>query len=220
MSDLKTLTDIPNAISSPELEVGPSPCVWQDGRQMCLFGPEVAHVSHTPQPGKDLQKKIPAISGPTFSDSSRSAILQQLLENRLRRRLGTDGSMEYSMTWKEKTTPAGRSYCQLVASARRTSGSDCSGWPTPQCPNMDSGNSDYSRKVDVAMGLRESVNAPLALFTAKTAKPAASQALNPAFSRWLQGYPSSWDQASPGYDAWQKMQDAFASGGCAGTGTA
>lgn len=44
--------------------------------------------------------------------------------------------MEFVMTWREKVTPAGRSYFQLVASARRSSGNGCSGalknWPGPK----------------------------------------------------------------------------------------
>jgi hypothetical protein len=39
--------------------------------------------------------------------------------------------MEYSLTWSEKATPAGRLICRLRASARRTSDKDCSGWPSP-----------------------------------------------------------------------------------------
>jgi hypothetical protein len=45
--------------------------------------------------------------------------------------------------------------------------------------------------------------------TAATAKPAAS-ALNPAMSRWLQGFPPSWDQHSPGFADWRAVQDAIA----------
>lgn len=40
---------------------------------------------------------------------------------------------------------------------------------------------------------------------AETGKPAAS-VLNPAMSRWLQGFPSSYDQCSPGWDDWVWMQ--------------
>ena len=43
--------------------------------------------------------------------------------------------MIYRMHWKNKVTPRGRQYCQLVASARPTSGKDSFlelyGWPTP-----------------------------------------------------------------------------------------
>ncbi|MFZ5833204.1 MAG: hypothetical protein ACOY3P_24210, partial [Planctomycetota bacterium] len=34
------------------------------------------------------------------------------------------------------------------------------GWPTPQARNPDAGNSDYDRRVEAAMGLRASKNAP------------------------------------------------------------
>jgi hypothetical protein len=46
--------------------------------------------------------------------------------------------MIYSMRWKEKVTPRGRRYFQLVASGRRTSVSDCglpAGWPSSTVGN-------------------------------------------------------------------------------------
>lgn len=76
-------------------------------------------------------KKMQGISGPNGTDLSPNADLQQSLENRLRRRLGLAGSMEYSLTWNEKATPARRRYCLLRASKRRTSGTVFTGWLTP-----------------------------------------------------------------------------------------
>jgi hypothetical protein len=61
--------------------------------------------------------------------SSPSAALQSSLESRLRRRLDGAGSTLFSLTWRRKATPAGRPYCQLAASALRTSDSDCGSWP-------------------------------------------------------------------------------------------
>jgi hypothetical protein len=45
------------------------------------------------------------------------------------------GSTLFALTWKLRTTPAGRSIYALRASVRRTSDSGCGGWPTPVVPN-------------------------------------------------------------------------------------
>ena len=41
-----------------------------------------------------------------------------------------DGSMEFAQTWRRSVTPSGLWYWEHTASARRTSGSGCTGWPT------------------------------------------------------------------------------------------
>ena len=71
-------------------------------------------------------------------NSLSSANLQASLESKLQARLpmqNTTGSTIYRMHWKRKATPRGRSFCQLVASARPTSDSVDgllhSGWATP-----------------------------------------------------------------------------------------
>ena len=81
----------------------------------------------------DSAKAMPTndTSGPLFTHSSPSAALQRSLENRLRARLDVNGSPEYELTWKQQDMPSGPPICALRASARRTSGSDCSGWPSP-----------------------------------------------------------------------------------------
>lgn len=58
--------------------------------------------------------------------------LSNRLAEKLKARFGTDGSMEYSQTWKRRVTPVGRSYWAHTASARRTSDSVCTGWGTPR----------------------------------------------------------------------------------------
>lgn len=64
---------------------------------------------------------------------------QTNLSSCLRSRIPLDGSIEYSLIWKRKVTPAGRVIYRLQASARRTSASDCTGWPTPAVQNADGG---------------------------------------------------------------------------------
>jgi hypothetical protein len=55
-----------------------------------------------------------------------------------------------------------------------------------------------------------------ALSTAETARSGAYQ-LNPAFSRWLMGFPARWDEASPGWQEWCEVQEKIASVGSGDT---
>ncbi len=48
-----------------------------------------------------------------------------------------DGSILFRLTWKRQATPSGRQICRLRASARRTSDSGCSSWPTPGAQERD-----------------------------------------------------------------------------------
>jgi len=41
------------------------------------------------------------------------------------------GSTLFTLTWKQRATPSGRSIPALRASGRRTSGNGCTSWPTP-----------------------------------------------------------------------------------------
>ena len=138
-----TWTGSLNATSSPALEAGPSHYILQATRQHDLFGPAPALVSHSVMLGSSSENSTSATSGQPSTVSSRSAVLQSCLESRLRARLHCNGSMEYSLTWKARTTPAGRRICALRAQAHRTSGKDCSGWPTPQ---EDNANNAYGHK--------------------------------------------------------------------------
>lgn len=102
-----------------------------DGRKTERSGPAPAPVSHSRLLETEKGKQTNVIFGRSGSGSLESAALQQSLVSKLAQRLDTDGSILFSMTWKRKATPAGRSYYQLVASAHRTSGKDCGSWPTP-----------------------------------------------------------------------------------------
>jgi len=131
MSNPATFSASPNATFSLVSEDGALPCAKPDGAIAAPSGPAAARVSRFR--AQDADKAMPTndTSGPLFSASSPSASLQRSLENRLRARMGVNGSQEYALIWKHWDMPAGLPICALRASARRTSGSGFTGWPTP-----------------------------------------------------------------------------------------
>lgn len=153
MSLQMTLFDSLNAISSPASEGGATPCASPDGRKTDRSGPDHVPASHSVLRGKDSAKKTSVICGPCSGSLYEPVNLPLSLENKSparqcseefqgklnkKLRLRPFGSMEYSLTWKTHTTPAGRQIFRLRASARRISDNDCSGWPTP-CANDGEG---------------------------------------------------------------------------------
>ncbi|MEN6337311.1 MAG: hypothetical protein ABFE01_23905 [Phycisphaerales bacterium] len=80
------------------------------------------------------------------------------------------------------------------------------GWATPASRDHKDGaceNADV--KVNCLLG-RQAFLSP-----AVTGKSAGS-VLNPAMSRWLMGFPAIWDNASPHWPDWSRVQGAIASG--------
>ena len=127
-----TLRDLPNATSSLESVSGPTLSDKLDGRMTDLFGQEVVPASHSPQREHEKDSTTSVISGLSSSGSSVSAALTQSLANRLRAKTHSLGSTLFRLTWKERTTPSGRSIPALRASVLRISDKDSGGWPTPQ----------------------------------------------------------------------------------------
>lgn len=165
--------DTTSAISSPGSADGPSPLPLPAGTQLSLFGPDLAPASPSPQRGSGKAPATSATSGPRSSPSSASAALTFCLGSRLEERLGTNGSMEYALTWSRKATPSGLRIFRLRASARRTSGAACSGWPTPQTAdiNLSRGGEEYA-----ARKLEQSPYPSLALTATLAAGPLAGWA--------------------------------------------
>lgn len=56
-----------------------------------------------------------------------------------------NGSPLFALTWKAWSMPAGLPICALRASARRTSGNDYIGWPTPTAADERTRTHDYKR---------------------------------------------------------------------------
>lgn len=145
----KTSKALRNATSSPESEAGLSHSSSQASRQQPDSGQARRRASRSALPENNLDNSTPDTSHPYSSTSSASAALQSCLGNKLRQQLQNRGCAIYKLTWKEKATPSGLPYSQLVASARRTNAIDSSlartNWPTP-CANNGTGAGTSGRE--------------------------------------------------------------------------
>jgi hypothetical protein len=92
------------------------------------------------------------IFGRTGTTSSMSVDLASSLASRLRARTASAGSTLYTLTWKQRVTPSGRSISALRASAPRTSGKDSSsqqsGWVTPTTRDWKDSGADIVQRPD------------------------------------------------------------------------
>lgn len=140
--NLKPLT---NAISSLGSADGRSPSKWPGG-ETSQCGRGVAHASHSQSLGSEREPLMNDTCGPTSTNSSVSASLQQYLENKLRQRMVAYGSPEYALTWKHWNMQSGPPICALRASKRRTSDRDYIGRPTPDTNKRDGPQNPAKRK--------------------------------------------------------------------------
>src|SRR3990167_1855919 len=166
MSKQRTLFDSPDAISSAASAVGNTRSSLQAGPKIVPCGLEAVPARHSrAQEKSNDARRVEAvlsraldgldtssafrantlgtptsdICGPNSGGSSGTASLQSSLANRLRATMDGFGSREYELRWNELATPLGPPILQRQALVRRTSGSDCSGWPTPAAQNADGG---------------------------------------------------------------------------------
>lgn len=126
-----TCVDTRSVTSSPVLAYGATPCGKQAGPTIDLFGRVPVRANLSARQAKALGLLTSGTSGPRSTISSESAALQQSLASRLQAKTALLGSTLFKLTWKERVTPAGRSIPALRASARPTSDSASTGWPTP-----------------------------------------------------------------------------------------
>jgi hypothetical protein len=152
LSDPRMSEAITSAISSPASADGPTLSGSPVGPMTDLFGRAPAPASPSAPPARARRPMTSATCGLRGYLSSPSAALQSSLESRLRRQLDGAGSTLFSLTWRQKATPAGRPYFQLAASGRPTSVSDFGSWPTPMAGTPaqkgynEAGNTDSGRK--------------------------------------------------------------------------
>lgn len=127
-----------NATSSPESVAGR----WPSGSPESLIarqsGRDRRRASLSLSLGVISDSQIPDTSRPRYSTLSLSDDRQFYLANRLKQLLANTGSILYSLTWKQRATPARRQYCQLVASVRRINAIEHfsqRSWPTTDTNN-------------------------------------------------------------------------------------
>ncbi len=114
-------------------------CNSPDGTNLDRSGRAVAPVNRSARQAKAAGLLTSGTCGPVGFGSSSSAALQSSWVNRLKQRFATGGSILFTMTWKEKATPSGRSVSLLRASGHRTSGSGCGSWPTATVHDAERG---------------------------------------------------------------------------------
>ena len=136
MSGHRTLRDTTGRISSQESQSGTTPLIRPDGGTGPC-GQEVAPANLSARRAKEAGLLTSGTYGLPSSISSASAALSMSLANKLRVKTDLLGSTLFNLTLKERVTPAGRSIPALRASARRISDKDCTGWPTPQCSDVN-----------------------------------------------------------------------------------
>lgn len=132
MSQQMILPGLPSAISLRASGHGHTPCAAQDGRMTAPSGQDPVPASLSARQAKERGLLTSGTCGPPSSVSSASAALTSFLASRLQALTALHGSTLYRLTWKQRTTPAGRSIPALRASVPRTSDKGCTGWPTPR----------------------------------------------------------------------------------------
>jgi hypothetical protein len=118
--------------SSPDTESGLTLSAPKDGRTTSLSSLDRALASLSPRQARDSELLTSGTSGRHSTGTSRSANLARSLASRLPQMMVSTGSTMFSLTWKWRHTPQGRSIYALRAVARRTSVNASTGWPTPR----------------------------------------------------------------------------------------
>ena len=129
MSSQRKSKDTNSTIFSPELGDGRLQLDWLASEMPSESSLEARPASHLAQPDEAADTQTSGTSHRIGSDWSQPSGLLGSLASRLQPQSEkTTGLMIYSMHWRQKATPRGRPYFQLVASGRRISAKDSGSW--------------------------------------------------------------------------------------------
>lgn len=179
-----TCVDSHNVISSQDLADGPMRLDLQDGPMIDLFGLVPVRANLSPRQAKELGLLTSGTYGHISTTSSKSAVLQQFLENKLR--LLLSGSSLCTVTWKAWNTPWGQCLSKPRAQVPRIDVTGSGGMlPTPS-GTSNHGKNHVSGRIDEWGG---SCN-----YFRGTAD--GNKHL-PGFELWTMGYPDAWRRLMP-----------------------
>lgn len=208
--------DSMNAIFSRESADGLSQFAKLEEQGDCVSGPDRVPASRSPLQDEKTGSMTTGTCGRHGSGSSMPADLTSYLANRFRVLTHSNGSMLFSMTWKVRVTPAGRSIYALRASARRTSDSGFTGWHTLMANDATGSGYCYSRGDKTKPVLKLPGEARLASWptpTARDYKDGASDGKVPV--NGLLGR-AVWNSKNIEYPARLTVSGEMLTGSCAG----
>lgn len=124
--------------SSPGSASGVTSLATLDGQMILPCGQEAVPAKVSVKAGRGSDSAIHVIYGLHGSGSSASYALTQSLASKYRAGTASRGSTLFSLNWKSRVTPAGRSIPALRASAHRTSGKESTSWPSASARDASS----------------------------------------------------------------------------------
>jgi len=158
MSYQPSLLNLTDVTGSQALEFGITPLIEPDGGTVTgRSGQDRALASLSPRRAKEMGLLTSGTYGLRGSTLSSSADLASSLASRFRAKTRSLGSTLFTLIWKVRYTPSGRPIFAVRASGLRTSGRDCTSWPTPTKQeagrNLDENFKNVSNTSDTKFGV-------------------------------------------------------------------
>lgn len=142
----------PSVTFSQVSVVGAWPFAAPDGKTPDLSGVPLHLVNLSARQAVERGLMIKGTSGRQLPGSPASVALHRSLVSRLQAILQNRGSTLYKLTWKPWDTPLTRYRFRLRASARRTSETGHTGWPTPTTRDWKDGSECKNVPINSLLG--------------------------------------------------------------------